>query len=197
MPPPLDRTRFLLEPTRLAVAELCRDEALTLGEIADELRRRPGSLSQPGTMLRNGALIRGASRFASDGRGGGKTFRLNPEWVEVLEEARRRRAPAWPSAGQDLLLIRMQDASRAASVLAEQVPSDIEWGARVHGGMSGLILAPARDEAGQSTLRVVDALTDDVREIVELHLGKVMSPSELQAWCAALSSGRAQLPPSS
>jgi hypothetical protein len=185
MPNRLDRIGFLREPTRLAIAELCRDEALTLAEIASELQRRPGSLSQPKTMLTNGALLPGPRRNGADGRGGGSTYRLNPDWEAALDEARRGRAPTWPEARQDLLLIPLLGSGRAMAALASAMPAEIEWGARVHGGMSGLILAPSPDDGGGSTIRVVDALSGAVPEILELHLSKIMAPAELRAWCAA------------
>ena len=180
----VDRTEFLREPTRLAIAELCRDEALTLAEIASHLGRSPGSLSQPGTMLREGALVGGARRPGSDGRRGGKTFRLDPEWEGALDEARRNREVAWPLHRQDLLLISLADSEAAATKLATGVPPEVEWGARLHGAFSGLLLAPAPDRGERGTLRVVEALGEIGPRVVALHLSSIMTPNELRAWCA-------------
>lgn len=180
----VDRTGFLLEPTRLAIAELCRDEALTLGEIASHLERSTGSLSQPKTMLREGALVAGTRRLGSDGRGGGKTFRLNPEWEHALEEAQRKKGVARTINHQDLLLIPLSDTEAAAAKLSAGVPPDVEWGARVQGGGSGLVLAPTPDRGERGALRVVEALGEIGTRVVELHLSRIMTPNELRAWCA-------------
>jgi hypothetical protein len=193
----LDRIAFLREPTRLAIAELCRDEALTLPEIAGDLGRPPGSLSQPKTMVDHGALVLGSRRLGADGRGGGKTFRLNPAWESVLDEARRSVGPAWPAERQDLLLIPLSDTEAAAAALSSGIPPEVEWGARVHGAGSGLILAPAPDRGGRGTLRVVQALGDIGTRVAELHLSKIMAPVELQAWCADGGSVDRGLPPGS
>jgi hypothetical protein len=185
----LDRTSFLREPTRRAIAELCREESLTLVEIAAELHRQPGSLSQPKTMLREGALVLGAPRSGPDGRGGGQTYRFNGEWEDALEEARRGATVARPLDSQDLLLIPLADTEAVTAMLAENVPPEIEWGARVHGAMSGLILA---SESERGTLRLIDALGPSAGQAVELHLSRVMSPAELRAWCGRATPG---LPP--
>ncbi len=191
----VDRTAFLREPTRLAIAELCRDEALTLAEIAADLGRSPGSLSQPKTMVDHGALVSGTRRLGADGRGGGRTFRLNPDWEPALDEARRSGAPTWRAGHQDLLLIPLSDAEAAAAILSSGIPPEVEWGARVHGAGSGLLLAPA--QSGRGTLRVIRALGDIGSRVAELHLSKIMAPVELQAWCAAEGSIDRRLPPKS
>lgn len=190
----VDRTGFLLEPTRLEIAELCRDEALTLAEIASHLGRSPGSLSQPRTMLREGALVVGTRRLGADGRGGGKTFRLNPDWEAALDEARRSKEVEWPLHHQDLLLVPLADSEVAAAKLAAGVPPEVEWGARLHGAFSGLLLAPAPDRGERGTLRVVEALGEIGTRVVALHLSSIMTPNELQAWCAGEDPKR-RLPP--
>jgi DNA-binding transcriptional ArsR family regulator len=174
----VDRTRFLEEPTRLRIAELCRDEALSLAEIAAELGRQPGSLSQHRTMLDWEALVAGEPR-ASDGRGQAKTYRLNNDWEEALVEARRRRRPSWPDARQELLLVPLADVPAACAAIAEGI-ADVDWGAEVRGGMSGLVLAPAL--GGGSTVRVIERLREIAPRVVPLQLGDVMGPGELREW---------------
>jgi hypothetical protein len=102
----------------------------------------------------------------------------------VLDQVNRLQRPTWPSTRQDLLFIHLSDAETACAILAEEVPSGVEWGARVHGGMSGLILAPAPSESERNTLRVIDALGELGPRIQELHLSGIMAPGELRAWCA-------------
>jgi hypothetical protein len=192
MSPEVDRTRFLREPTRRAIAELCRDEELSLAEIAAELGRDPGSLSQPKTMLKRGALILGTPHPPPDGRGGGRTYRFNDEWEEALEEARRDAASGPATESRDLLLIPLSDTEAACAVLAERVPPEVEWGARVHGAMSGLILA---SESERGTPRLISALGSAARGAVELHLSSIMTPAELRAWCAGGGAPARELPP--
>jgi DNA-binding transcriptional ArsR family regulator len=183
MPPKVDRTAFLLEPTRMKIAELCRDESLSLSEIAAELGRPSGSLSQPRTMLRRKALIEGQRGGASDGRGGARTFRLNGNWKSALDEARLRRRPNWSTVRRDLLVVQLADTPAACAAVAEGIP-DIEWGAQVRGAVTGLVLAPSADGDGASTVRVVAALGAVSARVAELHLSDVMAPAELREWSA-------------
>ena len=193
----VDRTAFLSEPTRLRIAELCREEALTLEEIAASLGRRPGSLSQPKTMRERKALLSG-KRKPADGRGPAKTYRLNPAWEEALEEARSRQRPPWATARQDLLLIPMSEMPTACAAIAGGVIG-IEWGAQVRGERMGLVLAPESNSDSASTVRVLKAL-EAVAQIATLELGHVMSPGELREWSARAvrePGSIGQLPPTS
>lgn len=195
----LDRTAFLSEPTRLRIAELCRDEALTDEEIASLLNRPSGSLSQPETMRKHKALVRAKKRKPSDGRGPAAASRFNPApaWREALDEARRRRS-AWATTKQDLLLIPLRETPAACAAIAVGIP-EIEWGAQLAGERTGLVVAPQADVDGASTIRVVEAL-ETVAEIVRLQLSNVMNPGQLRAWSARAvrgSSSAGDLPPTS
>jgi hypothetical protein len=180
----LDRTAFLTEPTRLQIAELCLEEALTDEEIAASLGRPLGSLSQPRTMRTHKALIRGKKRNAADGRGAKETSRFNPApaWAEALQEARRRQRPAWPDDPRDLLLISLNETPNACAAIAAGIP-EIEWGAQLGGERTGLLVAPQVDMDGANTIRVVSKLGPAV-SVVRLQLNEVMSPNELRAWAA-------------
>jgi hypothetical protein len=155
----LDRTAFLSEPTRLLIAELCRDEALTDEEIASLLERPSGSLSQPKTMRTHKALVRGKKRRPSDGRGAAETSRFNPDpvWGEALDEARRRQRRVWTAGRQDLLLIPLHETPAACAAIATGI-AEIEWGAQLAGERAGLVVAPQAGTDGASTIRVVQAL---------------------------------------
>jgi hypothetical protein len=187
----VDRTRWLSKASRAEIAEFCRDEDRTHGEIAAELERSPGSLSQPTTMLEQGVLVRGAPRGGLNGQGPVTTYRFNDEWGEALDEVRRSNASPGLGDARDLLLIPLADTEAVCAVLARGVPPGIEWGARVHGAMSGLILA---SESERATLKVVEALGSAGRGAVELHLSGVMWPTDLCAWCAEGGSEAPELP---
>jgi hypothetical protein len=193
----LDRTTFLSEPTRLQIAELCRAEELTDEEIALTLGRPLGSLSQLKTMRTHEALLRGKKRKSVDGREPAKTSRFNPhpEWVEALEEVRRRQRPAWAEMPQDLLLIPLSETPAACAAIAAGIP-EIEWGAEVTGERLGLVVAPQSGGDGANTGRVVKAL-GGIAQIARLHLRDVMSPHELRAWSerVAGASPTGELPP--
>lgn len=190
-----DRIRFLGEPTRLKVAGLCRDQWLTRGEIAGMLGREAGSLSQPTTMVKRGALEMKPRKKGSDGRDS-TVFKLKVAWRSALDEARARGAPMWPAREQDLLVIPLQDVPEACAILAKGVPG-IEWGARVsgaRGGLGGLILAPSLDADGANTVRVVAALGGSTPGLVRLQLGQVMGEAELRGWSTRVSGGTGELP---
>lgn len=195
----LDRTAFLSEPTRLRIAEICKDEALTFEEIAAMLERPSGSLSQPGTMLKHGALVEDKRRRKRvDGRSKARAFRLAKSWRSNLGEAQERRRPPWADREQSLLLIPLSETPAACAAIASGI-ADIEWGARVNGESVGLVVAPQSDADGSSTVRVVQAL-QGVARITRLQLNQVMSPSELREWSGRAvqgSSSAGELPPPS
>lgn len=180
----VDRTAFLLEPTRLRVAELCSEEALTFEEIASRLNRPSGSLSQPRTMRKHKALVEARKRKAPDGRGSAKAFRFSSakDWREALDEARLRQRPAWATSKQDLLLISLRETPAACAAIAAGI-DEIEWGAQLGGERTGLVVAPEIDTDGVSTIRVVEAL-GSVAEVARLQLDRVMGPGELREWSA-------------
>lgn len=195
MPDRVDRIRFLAEPTRLEIARLCRDHWLTRAEIAVKLGREAGSLSQPKTMLKRGALEMRPRKKGSDGRDS-TTFHLKRGWRMVLDEARAQASPAWPTPGQDLLVIPIEEVPDACEVLAKGVPG-IAWGAQANGGrggLGGLILAPAVDADGANTIRVIAALKGSTPGIARLQLGKTMSKTELQSWSARVGGRGGELP---
>lgn len=194
----VDRTAFLSEPTRLRIAELCRDEALTTQEIAAMLERPSGSLSQPKTMRKHKALIEAKKRRPSDGRGQAKAFRLNPAWKGALDEARLRQRPAWSAVRQDLLLIPLSETPAACVAIAAGI-EEIEWGAQLGGERTGLVVAPEPGANGTSTIRVVEALRE-VTQLMRLQIGDVMSPNELREWSARAvrrPNSTGELPPTS
>jgi len=200
MPKSLDRTAFLSEPTRLQIAELCSEDDLTDEEIAAALGRSLGSVSAPRTMRAHGALIRGKTRKATDGRGAAKTSRFNPAsvWTQALEEAQRQRWVDRPGSSRDLLLISLRETPAACAAIAAGIP-DIEWGAQLGGERTGLVVAPQVDRDGASTIRVMEALGSEV-DVVRLHLDEVMSPPELRSWSARVAPSRSsagELPSSS
>lgn len=184
----VDRTRFLSEPTRLAVAELCLGRALTLGEIARQLGREPGSLSSPETMADHGALKRRGRRAASRGRRGATSYIFNPAWREALDAARASNEHRRWTGGRDLLIISLLDTPAACTTIAAGVEG-IEWGARLEGEMSGLVLAPTSDPDSAATLRLIDALGAQ-RPLTRLHFSEVMGASELRNWANRVSGGR-------
>lgn len=148
-------------------------------------------------MLDHGALVPGHRRLGGDGRAGAKTFRLNREWEAALDQARQSLAPTWPTSHQDLLLIPLADTEGAAAILASGVPPEVEWGARVHGAGSGLVLAPVADGGERGALRVVETLGAIGPRVAELHLSKIMAPPELQRWCAGEKDAGRELSPGS
>lgn len=184
----VDRTAFLSEPTRLRIAELCSEEALTLEEIAERLQRPSGSLSQPRTMRKHRALIAAKKRGPSDSRGPAKAYRFNSSsaWKEALDEARLRQRPSWATANQDLLLIPLHGTAAACAAIAAGI-DEIEWGARVGSERFGLVVAPEADIDGVNLIRVVEALGSDP-EIARLQVGRVMGPGELREWSAQAAS---------
>jgi hypothetical protein len=190
-----DRIRFLLTSARLQIAEVCREEWLTRYEIARVLGRKAGSLSQPETMAEHGALKRQRRRKGSDGRES-MAYRLSSAWKPALEQALERSSPAWPSAGQDLFLIPLNEVERAGALLEEGVPG-VAWAARVTGGpggLGGLILAPSQDEDGSGTLRVVTALRETVRGLERLHVEQVLTAADLRTWAARIGGRGGELP---
>lgn len=193
----VDRTEFLSEPTRMRIAEMCRGQALTFEEIARRLGRTLGSLSQPATMVKHGALVRERrSRQRADDRGGATAFCLSRRWEGALDEARQRQRPAWGQLRQDLLLIPLSETPAACAAIAEGIP-EIEWGAEITGERLGLVVAPQSGGDGTSTSRVIRALAD-VGQIARLHLERTMSPHELRTWSQRVVSGpeKRELPPS-
>jgi DNA-binding transcriptional ArsR family regulator len=191
MPMAQDRILFLSKRTRLRIAELCRDEPRTIGELAAALGRDPGSLSQPRTMVRRGVL-KEASRPLPSGRDA-RTYRLDRQWRPALEEALRRAPAAVPASGQDLLLVPLSEVKRAATALAEGVDM-VEWGAEVRGGTAGLLLAVRRDATDTGTVEVLDRLGDVAPSVVPLHLVRSMSAAQLQKWAETLAGGAPALP---
>lgn len=181
----VDRTRFLSEPTRLAIAELCLGRALTLGEIARELEREPGSLSSPGTMAEHGALRRRARRAASRGRQGATSYVFNPAWRDALEAARAASERRGWTGGRDLLVVSLADTPAACNMIAAGVEG-IEWGAQLGGEMTGLALAPVGDPDGAGTLRLIAALGAQ-RPVMRLQFSETMGPSELRSWASRVS----------
>lgn len=184
----VDRTRFLSEPTRLAIAELCLGRALTLGEIARKLGREAGSLSGPETMAEHGALKRRKRPAASRGRRQATTYLFNPLWRDALEDARAAKERRGWTGGRDLLIVSLADTPAACTTIAAGVEG-IEWGARLGGELSGLALAPASDPDNAITLRLIDALSVQ-RTVTRLHFSEVMGPAELRDWADRVSSGR-------
>jgi len=184
----LDRISFLSKPTRFKIAEFCDGEWRTLDEIGAMLDRAPGSLSQPKTMRKEGAL-KTKSRLGADGRGGteARAYRLNPSWRNVLEMARTRQRPELPAVGQELLLIPLAATSAACAKIVDGI-DEVEWGARLTGETFGLLLAPAADATGASTSRVLEALGPVGHEARRLHLKEVMSPAGLQSWSRSVAS---------
>jgi hypothetical protein len=175
-----DRIRFLSDPIRLRIAELCNDRACTRAELGAALEREAGSLSQPRTMVKKGALEERARTKASDGRPA-KVYRLKRGWREALEGARKQHLPAWPEPGGDLLLVALADTATVCAAIAGGIP-DIEWGAPVHGGSAGLVLAPSPRTDGASRIKVLDALREAAPQIMTLHLGRPMNATELRQW---------------
>lgn len=187
MPSRLDRTAFLSEPTRLKIAEFCREEPHSVVEIARELGRSTGSLSQPETMLKKKAL-KSARRKGADDRGGTTVFRLAADWVPALEEARSRRQPELPATGQELLLIPLAQTAAACAVIADGI-DEVEWAAEVSGESVGLLVAPRVDRSGANTLRVLSALGSAGEQARRIHLRTVMSPARLREWAAEVAGG--------
>jgi hypothetical protein len=188
MSKPVDRTRFLSEPTRLAIAELCLGRTLTLGEIAHKLGREPGSLSGPETMADHGALKRRKRRAASQGRREATSYAFNPAWRAALDAARAARERRRWTPGRDLLVISLADTPAACATIAAGVEG-IEWGARLKGEVSGLALAPEADPDDAATLRLIDALGVQ-RPITRLHFSEVMGPRDLRDWASRIRGGR-------
>jgi len=189
----VDRTRFLSDPIRLRIAELCRDQPRTRAELATALGRDAGSLSQPRTMANRGALEERSRAKASDGRPA-KVYRLKKSWQPALKSAREQQQPAWPEDGQDLLLIPLANTADACAAIARGIP-DIEWGAPVRGGAAGIVIAPLQGRNGAGTLRVLKALGGVAPQIMALHLGAPMSASALREWSRQVD-GK-ELPPGS
>lgn len=191
MPSQQDRIRFLTDPIRLRIAELCLDHPRTRSELATELGRPAGSLSQPQTMVKHGALKGRLRNKASDGRPA-TAYILDPRWRGALEAARKGRLPNWPEAGQDLLLIPLSDTAEACAAIAQGIP-EIEWGAQVRGGVAGLVLAPTRTLDGTGRLRALKALKEIAPQIMALQLDTPMRGAELQSWSARVAA--IELPP--
>lgn len=186
-----DRIRFLSDPIRLRIAELCHHEWRTQGELSTELGREAGSLSQPRTMARRGALEERPRSTASSGRRA-KTYRLKKSWGSALETAMEQQRPAWPEPGQDLLIIPLADTADACAAIAKGIP-DIEWGATVRGGIAGLVLAPTPRPNGVGRIRALKALRGVAPQVMALQLDPPMSGSALREWSSQVVAN--ELPP--
>jgi hypothetical protein len=195
MPQSLDRTSFLADPTRFEIAEFCISEWRSVEEIAARLGRPSGSLSQPKTMARR-KILRTKTRPAADGRERGTTvYRLDPRWRPDLEAARARQRPQAPPSGQDLLLIPLADTPEACALLADGV-EEIAWAAQLAGESVGLLVAPAADPSGASTMRVLKALGPVGRQARRLQVKEAMSAARLREWSrSVVADGGRELPP--
>lgn len=191
----LDRTSFLANPTRFKIAEFCSSEWRSAEEIAEQIGRPSGSLSQPKTMVGK-KVLQTKVRPAADGRGRGtKVYRLNPRWRRNLEAARARQLPEVPANGQDLLLIPLSDTPEACALLAEGV-EEIAWAAQLAGESVGLLVAPAVDPSGASTMRVLRALGPVGRQARRLQVKEAMSAARLHEWSRSVAAdGGRELPP--
>jgi hypothetical protein len=195
MPKSLDRTNFLANPIRLAIAEFCSSEWRSADEIAERLGRPSGSLSQPKTMAER-KVLKTKTRPATGGGGRkAKVYRLNPSWRPDLEAARARRRPEGPANGQDLLLIPLSDTPEACALLADGV-EEIAWAAQLAGESVGLMVAPAADPSGAATMRVLKALGPVGRQARRLRVMEVMSAGQLREWSRSVIAGESrELPP--
>jgi hypothetical protein len=172
-----DRIRFLAEPLRLRIALLCRDESLSLNQIAKALERAPGSLSQPGTMVGHGALTARKRRGSARGRQT-RVFRLAPAWRPAVDEAQRRARPAWPTPGQDLVVVPFSSLRAVGRILESEV-GGVDWAAEIRGGAAGLLVAPTAEDGGSRILAMLSEVADG---LATLRVEKVMSPLELRRW---------------
>ena len=168
---------------------MCRSESLTLREIASQLDRPPGSLSQPATMLAHHALVLGKRKKAAVGRRGARTFRFNSRWKSHLEEAKAlEEQSAWSIKHRDLLVVTLADTARACDAIAKGI-AEIEWGAQLGGEVGGLILATSADPDGAGTIRVMNALGPVAARLTRLRLSDVMSAKELRGWAERVGRG--------
>lgn len=188
----LDRTSFLANPTRFEIANFCNSEWRSAEEIAEQLGRPSGSLSQPKTMAGRKAL-QTKTRPAADGRGT-RVYRLNPRWRPDFEAARARQRPEAPASGQDLLLIPLSDTPEACALLVEGI-EEIAWAAQLAGESVGLLVAPVVDPSGASTMRVLRALGPVGRQARRLQVKETMSAARLREWSRSVAAdGGSELP---
>jgi hypothetical protein len=188
-----DRSRFLAaDITRFRVAEWCGTESISRETIAERLGRPSGSLSAPRTLLKHGALVASGYKSATTVGPRARLFRLNPDWLAALDEARRLLRPGLLEAGTELLLIPLAGTEDACVALLADGASEIEWGARLDGEQIGLLLSPHRDPSGGSTIRAVAALEKAGVRPVRLRLQAPLPAEELARWATGVVGGKAR-----
>jgi hypothetical protein len=190
MPRREDRIRFLEDPVRRRVAELCRERPMSLGELGVELGRPAGSLSQPQTMVGRGALVTTTRLSSLTGRSS-RAFRLARTWRDVLAEVEQRVTPAWPAPGRDLVVVPFSDVRAVANLLSDDA-AGVEWAAEVRGGVAGLLLSPRAGHQADGA-RLLARLSEVAEGLATLRVERVMSQGELQSW-SRLVSDKAALP---
>jgi len=194
-----DRIRFLLEdPVRIGVANACDAAPRTKTQIARALKRDPGGLSAPETMVRRGALNEAGQAPRRGTRAGGKLFVLNPDWRDALADASAQASRTSLPDGLDLILVPTVGAAAACRALVT-TELRVAWGALLTGKQTALLLCPSsRPNDDKATLQLADVLGRAGAHPARLRLDRVLQWPDLRRWAAVVVGEEpTELPPGS
>lgn len=181
-----DVPRLISHPRRRAIACATLDEALTIGEIAEQLGTKDGAIrSMVQNLFHDGLLIRSERPSRRKGMSAAE-YRVDPAYATAVRAGCAGASVPLLEENAEIVLLPLSGLAAAAGVVTSRRPEVIAWAVRTPDPQLSVILGLRRESPPDERDALLLALRDAGVDCARVHLGETFGPAEFLTYAGRL-----------